>query len=69
MMTETTQDAIDSKGEAEDLIFEKEKKANNMVMSKVSLSRKTLAKTVARWKRATVFEAFNTWKDRTRKFD
>ena len=36
-----------------------------MVRSKVSLSRKTLAKTIARWKMATVFEAFSTWKERT----
>ena len=69
MMTESTQGAIDAKGEAEDLTFEKVKKAKDMVRSGVSLSRKTLAKTISRWKRATVFAAFNTWKDRTKKFD
>ena len=47
----------------------KNKETKEMVRKGVSLSRKTLAKTIARWRRGRCYEAFATWKERYRKFD
>ena len=68
-MTDATQESIDAQGEVEDLVFEREKETKELVRKGVSLSRKTLAKTIARWRRGRCYEAFATWKERTRKFD
>jgi len=65
-MTDATQGSIDAQGVKEDELFEREKETKELVRKGVSLSRKTLAKTIARWRRGKYYEAFSTWKERTR---